>query len=378
MALHGLRTALRTDTSFSRVRSNAATGYAARANELEIAAPSGMRAVITAETVEALRSKVADGLVLAVTATGRETEELVAALHSYLPEAAVAEFPSWETLPHERLSPRSDTVGRRLDVLRRLETKDPTLQVVVAPIRAVIQPLVAGLGKLEPVHLQVGDEYEFSAVVRALADAAYARVDMVTHRGEFAVRGGILDVFPPTLNHPVRIDFFGDEIEAMRFFSIADQRSLEHEAPTRIQAPPCRELLITPSVMSRAAKLQSQMPAARDMLAKIAGGLAVEGMESLAPLLVDAMVPLLSALPAESIALVMEPERVRARAHDLEATNAEFLAAAWATASDGGAAPLTCPRRRRRPPRPSWRPGTSPRWPPPAATRRPPRSPGGR
>lgn len=66
----------------------------------------------------------------------------------------------------------------------------------------------------------------------------------------------------------------------------------------------------------------------------------MEGMESLAPLLVDAMVPLLSQLPVESIAVVMEPERVRTRAHDLEATNAEFLAAAWATASDGGAAPL--------------------------------------
>ncbi|PQZ91113.1 transcription-repair coupling factor [Arthrobacter sp. MYb227] len=340
MALHGLRSALRADTSFSRVHSNAATDYAARANQLEIAAPSGMRPVITAEIIEALHTKVSGGIVLAVTSTGREAEELVAGLASYLPEKAVVEFPSWETLPHERLSPRSDTVGRRLAVLRRLELKDPLLQVIVAPIRAVIQPLVAGLGKLETVDLKVGDEYAFSNVVRSLADAAYARVDMVTHRGEFAVRGGILDVFPPTYNHPVRIDFFGDEIDAMRFFSIADQRSLDHEPPLSIQAPPCRELLITPSVMSKAAKLQEQMPAARDMLAKIAGGVAVEGMESLAPVLVEAMVPLLSQLPAQSIALVMEPERVRARAHDLEATNAEFLAAAWATASDGGAAPL--------------------------------------
>ncbi|MGL3806228.1 transcription-repair coupling factor [Paeniglutamicibacter sp. R2-26] len=340
MALHGLRSALRADTTFSRVHSNAATGYVTRANQLEISAPTGMRPVITAETVEALQSKVPGAVVLAVTATGREAEDLSAGLRSYLPEDAIAEFPSWETLPHERLSPRSDTVGRRLAVLRRLELKDPGLKVVVAPIRAVIQPLVAGLGKLETVDLRVGDEYPFSSVVRALADAAYARVDMVTHRGEFAVRGGILDVFPPTYAHPVRIDFFGDEIEAMRYFSIADQRSLDSEAPVHIQAPPCRELLITPSVMSKAAKLQAHMPAARDMLAKIAGGVAVEGMESLAPLLVDAMVPLLSQLPAESIALVMEPERVRARAHDLEATNAEFLAAAWATASDGGAAPL--------------------------------------
>ena len=99
-------------------------------------------------------------LVLAVTATGRETEDLAAALRSLLGEAAVAEFPSWETLPHERLSPRSDTVGRRLAVLRRLAHPDPEdgLRVVVAPIRSVLQPQVAGLGELEPVRVAAGQE----------------------------------------------------------------------------------------------------------------------------------------------------------------------------------------------------------------------------
>ncbi|MGO1696664.1 MAG: transcription-repair coupling factor, partial [Arthrobacter sp.] len=93
-------------------------------------------------------------------------------------------------------------------------------------------------------------------------------------------------------------------------------------------------------VMSRAARLKTEMPAAADMLEKIAGGIAVEGMESLAPVLVDAMVPFVSQLPADSVAVVMEPERVRTRSHDLSETNAEFLAAAWSTASDGGAAPV--------------------------------------
>jgi transcription-repair coupling factor (superfamily II helicase) len=82
--------------------------------------------------------------------------------------------------------------------------------VVVAPVRAVVQPVVAGLGELVPVTLKVGQEKPFTDVVRSLADAAYARVDMVTHRGEFAVRGGIIDVFPPTEDHPIRVEFFGD------------------------------------------------------------------------------------------------------------------------------------------------------------------------
>ena len=123
---------------------------------------------------------------------------------------------------------------------------------------------------------------------------------MVTHRGEFAVRGGMLDVFPPTEDHPVRVEFFGDEVDQMRWFAVADQRSLSSPGlhhPTELHAPPCREILITPSVMSRAATLKAQLPAAADMLEKIAGGITVEGMESLAPVLVDAMVPSWNSCP---------------------------------------------------------------------------------
>ena len=340
MTLHGLHDFLRTETSFKRIHENAARPYSTRSTEIEIAAPAGMRAILSAQVSDALVAAEHEGVVLVVTATGREAEEVSESLGAYMDRASVAEFPSWETLPHERLSPRSDTVGRRLEVLRRLHDGDPNLKVIIAPIRAVLQPLVQGLGQLRPVQLVLGAEPGFDQVIKDLAAAAYARVDMVTHRGEFAVRGGIIDVFPPTLDHPVRIDFFGDEIDTMRYFSIADQRSMSDQAPEHITATPCRELLITAKVMSRAAKLADQFPAATEMLTKIAGGIAVEGMESLAPLLVDKMVPLLSLLPASSVALVMEPERVRTRAHDLNETNAEFLAAAWASASDGANAPL--------------------------------------
>ncbi|WP_294565307.1 transcription-repair coupling factor [uncultured Arthrobacter sp.] len=348
MSLNGLRAALAEDPSYARVRANAVRPVGQRSTDLQIGAPAGMRAALLAELVDGLRrdddagSGSAVPVVLAVTATGRETEDLAAALRSYLPAAEVEEFPSWETLPHERLSPRSDTVGRRLSVLRRLAHPEGSpVRVIAAPIRAVVQPLVAGLGELQPVSVKVGDEVAFTEVVKSLADAAYARVDMVTHRGEFAVRGGIIDVFPPTEDRPVRVEFFGDEIDSMRWFAVADQRSLNSdEHPTVLYAPPCREILITPSVMSRAAKLLPELPAAAGMLEKIAGGIAVEGMESLAPVLVDAMVPFVGELPAGSITVVIEPEKVRTRAHDLAATNEEFLAAAWSTASDGGAAPL--------------------------------------
>ncbi len=280
-----------------------------------------------------------------VTATGRDADELAEALRCYLPPDQVAVLPSWETLPHERLSPRSDTVARRLAVFRRMAhpTADggPTgeIRALVVPVRALLQPVVSGLGELEPVQLSVGDDADLSDVADRLVAAAYARVDMVERRGEFAVRGGILDVFPPTEDHPLRIEFWGETVEEIRWFAVADQRSLE-VATQGLWAPPCREILLTDDVRDRAAALVDRLPGAAEMLEKLGAGIAVEGMESLAPALVDAMVPVVDLVPADALLIVCDPERVRRRAHDLVATTEEFLAAAWTSAAAGAATPL--------------------------------------
>ncbi|QFG67749.1 transcription-repair coupling factor [Ornithinimicrobium pratense] len=282
--------------------------------------------------------------VLAVTATGREADDLVAALGDLLTDGpdVVAAFPSWETLPHERLSPRSDTVGRRLATLRRLAHPDGTdpsagpVRVVVASVRALLQPVVKGLGELEPVTLRAGQDRSLTEVAEALVAAAYTRVDMVEKRGEFAVRGGILDVFPPTEEHPVRVEFWGDTVEEVRWFKVADQRSLEI-AEHGLYAPPCREVLLTDEVQARAADLVDVLPGAADLLTRISEGIAVEGMESLAPALVDGMETLVDVLPAGARVVVLDPERVRIRAHDLVTTSEEFLQAGWAAAAGGGA-----------------------------------------
>src|SRR4029078_9675856 len=109
---------------------------------------------------------------------------------------------------------------------------------------------------------------------------AYARVDMVSGRGEFAVRGGILDVFPPTADHPVRVEFFGDEVEELRSFSVADQRSLP-EPIERLAIAPSRELLRTPSVRQSVREMVHESPSLAGLLEKVAEGIPVEGMESL-------------------------------------------------------------------------------------------------
>ena len=279
--------------------------------------------------------------VLAVTPTAREADELAADLSVLLGDDAVVVYPAWETLPHERLSPRSDTVGRRLAVLRRLAHPGagaPPVRVVVAPVRSILQPQVAGLADLTPVELVVGQQAPLDDVVRDLAAAAYVRVDLVERRGEFAVRGGIVDVFPPTENHPLRIDFWGDEVEEIRWFSVADQRTTD--AVERLWAPPCRELLLTDQVRARAAALATEHPALAELFGKVAEGHAVEGMESLSPVLVDELELLVEVLPADAVVVVNDPEKVRARAADLNATNEEFLQASWAAAATGAEAPI--------------------------------------
>ena len=194
MTLAGLVKLSSADPTLSDLR-GAARSHAVRT--LDVSAPAPMRPLIAA----ALADATPDRPLLLVTATYREAEQLTEACRSFLPPDEVAYYPAWETLPHERLSPRSDTVGRRLAVLRRLagnESATAPLRVIVAPIRSVLQPQVKGLADLAPVRLVVGEDFDLDELAAALVGAAYVRVDLVERRGEFAVRGGIVDVFPPT------------------------------------------------------------------------------------------------------------------------------------------------------------------------------------
>ena len=330
--LHSLQQILSNNPRYRAIVEQASSS--APSSRALIGAVAGVQAALIADI--ASRMDPARTLLL-IAPTERQAEDSAHALRAFLPEEQIALFPAWETLPHERLSPRSDTVGARLQVLHALtHDSEPTPRVVIAPVRAAIQPLVSGIENLEPVHLAQGEEYDFKRVISALNDAAYSRVDLVAKRGEYAVRGGIIDVFSPVDRYPVRLEFFGDELDEIRLFSPSDQRALGSDAahPKEITLLPCRELLITPQVQSSAARVKDQYPAYASMLEKIAGGIYVEGMESLIPLLVPELNSLISLLPADSMVMVSEPGRVHARAEDLVATNREFLHAAWENASE--------------------------------------------
>jgi transcription-repair coupling factor (superfamily II helicase) len=318
----------------------------ARPAEMNLVGPASARLFVASALAQ-------QGSLLVVTATGREADDLAAELRGVF-GTAVAVFPSWETLPHERLSPGVDTVGTRLMVLRRLAYPDdtrlgPPLRVVVTAARSLLQPMAPRLGHQEPVTLRVGQDIGFEELIGRLVELAYTRVDMVGKRGEFAVRGGILDIFAPTAEHPVRVEFWGDEVTEMRMFSVADQRSIPEIEVETLVAVACRELLLTDDVRARAAELVAQHPpgaeaitgSVTDMLAKLAEGIPVDGMEALLPVLrPDDHALLVEQLAEGTPVMLCDPEKVRTRAADLIKTGREFLEASWSVAALGTDAPV--------------------------------------
>lgn len=260
--------------------------------------------------------------VLLVAHSSQRAHEISAELSELVD--GVREFPAWETLPHEKLSPNSDTVAKRINTL--LQVKDA--KVVVTSARALIQPIVSAAINLPLLRLERGQEFNFADLINNLALRAYNRVDMVERRGDFAVRGGIIDVFPPLADHPVRIEFFGDEIEELKYFEISDQRTFS-PVKNQVTLIPCKELLITEDVKQRARKLKDIYPELLEMCTKIESGVYVEGIESLAAVLTPDLGNLLDYLSDDCEIVLLEQERIKSRVADLINTNQEFLEAAW-------------------------------------------------
>ena len=280
--------------------------------------------------------------VAVITSTARQAEEIADAIRELVADIQVIDFPAWETLPHERLSPSPETVGRRLQSLHLIHeianSKSAKKTVIMLSIRAALQPVIGDAKDHPPFQMKKGNEYLLPELALKLIGIAYERVDMVTRRGEFAIRGGILDVFPTTSEHALRLEFFGDELEDIREFQVADQRSIPGSIE-HLDLYPAREMLITPAVASKAREMSLEFPNLTEMLTKISEGIPVAGMESLAPVLSPNLGPITRFLPSARFVIV-DPEAVSARASGLVETNEEFLHAAWDAAISGGDAPI--------------------------------------
>ena len=272
----------------------------------------------------------ADAPVLALLAGEQEARELADDVALFVERAVL--LPAWETLPFEHVSPNPSTMAARSSA-RHLLAEGGSGTVVVASVRAAIQRVSPSDPR--PMALTGGSRFAFDELVGRLALLGYQRSDRVEHRGEFAVRGGIVDVYPVADDQPVRIDFWGDDIESIRRFDISTQRS--DEVVEEALVHPAREFRITEEVRRVADALRETQPWAQHTWDLIAEGVTFAGFESWMPWLT----------PARTVVddhtgplVVFDPPRAVARSRDLAAEErdlAEALAPTWGTGSPDAA-----------------------------------------
>ena len=222
--------------------------------------------------------------------------------------------------------------------MHHINSKNPP-KIVITSIRGALQPIVSDILEEELIKVSSNKTISMAELTKRLSYFGFTRTDLVEKRGDFAVRGGILDLFPSDREHPIRIDFFGDEIEDIQYFQVADQRTyapIEEE----IIIYPGRELLISDEVKERAKYLIAEFPLLAEMASKISEGICVEGMESISALLKPKFNNLLDFLPNNFQVVVIDQPRIKSRAGDLVITNEEFLEASWSNAALGGEAPI--------------------------------------
>jgi len=263
--------------------------------------------------------------------TGTMAGQLAEDLTQFLPPGAVALFPAWETLPFERVSPSVETMGQRLEVLWRLRDPARTPALIVTGVRALLQRLGPDATAVEPIVVRPGAVVDPDELAARLVEFGYRREGLVEHRGEFARRGAIVDVFPSTADAPIRIDLWGDEVDRLTRFGVNDQRSIDDL--DEVCVFPARELMPTAAVRARAAALVGEEPWGREQWERLAEGALFDGMESWLPWLVTDERLLADVLPDTAKVVLVEPRRMRDRARDLLAEEddlAATLASTWA------------------------------------------------
>jgi transcription-repair coupling factor (superfamily II helicase) len=262
-------------------------------------------------------------LVVAVPTTA-DAERLANDLALYLGSDAVYAFPAWETLPFERVSPSVETMGRRMQALWHLRDPERAPAVLVASARALVQRLGPRTEDVDPIVVGQGDVVDSADLVARLIAFGYRREYQVEHRGEVAVRGSIVDVFPSTADAPVRIDLWGDEVDRLTEFGVDDQRTTA--AISEVAIFPARELLPDDAVRARAASLVASEPWGREQWERLAEGHFFDGMESWLPWLADDEHVLFDLVAADGLVVLVEPQRLRDRAGDILAEEADLAA----------------------------------------------------
>ncbi|WP_298442599.1 transcription-repair coupling factor [Ferrimicrobium sp.] len=254
-------------------------------------------------------------------------------------------LPAWDTVPYERVAPSMRTTGRRLRALVALQEESQWPVVVTASVRAALQRLAPSALGLAYVMLRVGTKQSQETLIDFLVRGGYLRESQVSSPGEFAVRGSIVDIFPPDQDNPIRVDFFDDEIDRLVVFDPTSQltiTSIEH-----CEVLPAKEVLIDDPLRRRLAELAERAPVLQDRISELLAGTSPDPVESLLPLLLDHEATLVSDLLGEDDVLIiaggalLEAESVRIAADEESMTNA--LAPTWGIDATDSTAGLLAP-----------------------------------
>jgi transcription-repair coupling factor (superfamily II helicase) len=279
---------------------------------LERGRPIVARAEAGEDALMAALAVALEAPLLVVAPGPHEAEEIAGGVAAYLGADGVALLPQWDALPYEGMDPAPEVAARRADAIARLRAASVPF-VLVAPALAAMQGMPPTLGATPALQLAAGVDLPPDVLAERLSELGYRRVDVVEHRGEFAVRGGVVDLFPGIARRPARLEYWGDEIERLREFSPSTQLSTKDLGA--VDVPPVRELLMDDDLRASAARGAERLPQRyRDGLHRLSEGLRFEGAEALAPFLFPHLPTPAELLPAGSWVVLAQAQRTLRRA----------------------------------------------------------------
>ena len=300
-------------------------------------APEGLDALVVAE-----RLKAQGGVGLLVARDYQRSGNFVQALSFFAKDTEIFEYPAWDCLPYDRLSPTASVAAQRMATLTRLAQRDPSDArplLVVATIAAATQrtpprQAVTGAG----FEAKVGRDLDTGALERYVAANGYVRASTVSERGEYAIRGGVIDVFPPGFDEPVRLDLFGSELESIRAFDPETQRSTRQLK--QVALLPVSEVLLDAESISRFRSGYLNLfgaPGDEPMYAAVSEGARRQGLEHWLPLFYDRLDTLFDFMP-DSAPVFLDSQVEQARAERWSLTTDAYEARKEAAKGKGGAA----------------------------------------
>ncbi len=266
-------------------------------------------------------ARASKGRCLFIASDEMQMRMLADTVHFFAPELEIIEFPAWDCLPYDRASPSLPVTSQRMAALHALQNKNGRKQLVLTTANAVLQRTLSPF-RLRQVgtRLAVGERIVRERLIGVLQSSGYDRVDTVADSGEFAVRGSVIDLYPAGEEYALRLDFFDDEIESMRYFDTADQRSVSR-AETFDLLPATESLLTEDSIKlfrSRYREMFGATATGDPLYQAVSEGRRLAGMDHWLPLLEEKLVHLFDHLSGDDLLI---------RAHGVDAAAQQRLEA---------------------------------------------------